>query len=56
MTKLKAFTDEKLNIAQMAISLFDRVETSVGKGKNAGDQHFLLFSQCFPKSSSLGSL
>ena len=20
----------------------------VGKGENAGDQHFLLFSQCFP--------
>ena len=28
----------------------------VGKGENAGYQHFLLFSQCFPKLSSLGSL
>ena len=26
-----------------------RVENTVGKGENAGYQHFLLFSQCFPK-------
>ena len=24
-----------------------RVENIVGKGENAGNQHFLLFSQCF---------
>ena len=23
-------------------------ENPVGKGRNAGDQHFLLFPQCFP--------
>ena len=40
------------------ISLFDRVENikktknNVGKGENAGNQHFLLFPQCFPNSSS----
>ena len=33
-----------------------RVENIVGKGENAGYQHFLLFPQCFPKPSSLGSL
>ena len=38
------------------ISLYDRVENTVGKGENAGYQHFLLFPQCFPKASSTGSL
>ena len=55
-TKFKVFADNKLNFANMTISLFDRVENTVGKGENTGYQHFLLFSQCFPKSSSLGSL
>ena len=31
----------------MIISFFDRVENIVGKGENAGHQHFLLFPQCF---------
>ena len=39
----------------MKNSLFDRVENTVGKGENAGNQHFLLFPQCFPKPSFLGS-
>ena len=47
---------KKLNVAEMRISLFDRVENTLGKGENAGYQHFLLFPQCFPKPSSLGSL
>ena len=49
VTKLKAFADDKLNIAKMMNSLFDRVENTVGKGENAGYQHFLLFLQCFPR-------
>ena len=40
----------------MKISLYDRVENTVGKGENSGFQHFLLFSQCFPKCYSLLSL
>ena len=59
ITKLKAFTDDKLNIAKMTIvtiSLCDRVENTVGKEENVDYQHFLLFPQCFPKPSSLGSL
>ena len=32
----------------MVISVFDRGENIVGKGENAGNQHFLLFPQCFP--------
>ena len=56
MTKLKAFTDDKSKVAKMTIFLFVRVEKTVGKGENIGNQHFLLFPQCFPKPSSLGSL
>ena len=56
MTKLKALADDKLNVAKMTISLFDGVDNAVGKGENAGNQHFLLFPQCFLKSSYLGSL
>ena len=37
----------------MMISVFDRVENIVGKGENAGYQHFLLFLQCFQKASFL---
>ena len=33
-----------LNIAKMTISLFNRVESTLGKGENAGYQHFLLFA------------
>ena len=52
MTKLKAFADNKLNVALWMISLSDRVENTVGKGETAGCQHFLLFLQCFPKAPS----
>ena len=31
--------------------VFGRVENIVGKGENAGYQHFLLFPQCFQKLS-----
>ena len=55
LTKLKAFADDKLNVAKMTTFLFDRAENIVGKGENAGDQHFLLFLQCFPKPPPLGS-
>ena len=56
VTKLKAFADDKLNIAEMMICLLDQVENTVGIGENAGYQHFVLFLQCFPKPSSLGLL
>ena len=56
VTIVKAFADDKLNIVKMMILLCSRVENTVGKGENAGFQRFLLFPQCFPKASSLGSL
>ena len=46
-TKFKAFADDKLNVAKIMISVFDRVENIVGKGENAGYQYFLLLPQCF---------
>ena len=36
----------------MMTSLFDRIENIVGRGENAGYQHFLLFHQCFLLSFS----
>ena len=56
MTKLKAFAEDKLNIDKITISLADGVENTEDKGENAEYQHFLLFAQCLPKPSSLGSL
>ena len=47
VTKLKAFADDKINVAQKMVSVFDRIENIVGKGENAGYHHFLLFPQCF---------
>ena len=42
---MKAFADDKLNVAVLMIRLNDRVGNVVGKGENAGFQHFLLFLQ-----------
>ena len=55
-SKSKAFADDKIQFVEMMIYILDMVENTVGKGENAGYQHFLLFPQCFPKLSSLGSL
>ena len=52
--KLKAFADDKINVAQMMIPVFDRVENIVGKGEHAVYQHFLLFPQCFQRVLSWG--
>ena len=54
--KLKAFADDKINVAEMMISLSDMVENIVGKGENAGYQHFLLCPQCFQMPSLSGLL
>ena len=35
---------------------WELVENIIGKGENAGYQHFLLFLQCFQKVSFTGSL
>ena len=53
--KLKAFAEDKIDV-KMMIPLLDMIENTVGKGDNAGYQHFFLFPPCFPNPSSLGSL
>ena len=47
-SKLKAFADIVMGVNEI-ISLPDRIENIVGKGENAGYQHFLIFLQCFKK-------
>ena len=42
MSKLKVFADDKINVTQKLKLAFGRVENIVGKGENAGYQHFLL--------------
>ena len=38
------FANNIFNVAKMAQLFFDTVENSLGKGENAGYQHFLFFS------------
>ena len=47
---MKASADKKLNVAKKMISVFDRVVNTVGKGENAGYQHFFLFLTVFSKA------
>ena len=53
-SKLKAFADGKTYVYEKVKFVLRRVENIVGKGENAGYQHFLLFPQCFQKASLLG--
>ena len=55
-SRLKAFVDKKLNLAEKLKFVLGRVENIVGKGENASYQHVLLFPQCFQKISILESL
>ena len=45
-----AFAEDVVNLSEKSKDVFERVESIVGKGENAGYQHFLLFPQCFQKS------
>ena len=55
-SKLEAFADDKINVNQKLKFVLGRIENIVGKGENAGYQHFLHFPQCFQKASHPGSL
>ena len=48
-SKLRAFANVKINVTEKIKFLFGRVRDIVGKGGNAGYQHFLLFPHCFFK-------
>ena len=50
LTKFKAFADDKIIVTQKLKIVLGRVESIVGKGENAGYQHFLLFPHCFSKA------
>ena len=53
----KIYRRKKNHVAEkLKFDSVGRVENIVGKGENAGYQHFLLFAQCFRKASFSGSL
>ena len=54
-SKLKAFAEDKIKVTEKLKFVLGRVENTVGKGENAGYQHFLLFPQCFQKASVSGA-
>ena len=41
-SRLNAFADGKINVTEKLKFILGRVENIVGKGENAGKQHFLL--------------
>ena len=55
-SKLKAFADDKISVTEKLNFVSGRVENIMGKGENAGYQHFLLFPQCFPMACHMESL
>ena len=52
----KEFADDKINVTLKQKFFLGLVENIVGKGENAGYQHFLLFQQGFQNVSFSGSL
>ena len=48
-SKLKAYADDKINVTEKLKFVLGSVENIVGKGENAGYQHFLIFPQCFQR-------
>ena len=48
---MKAFADDKIKVTEKLKSVLGCLEIIVGKGENAGFQHFLLYPQCFQKVS-----
>ena len=55
LSTFKAFPDDKISVTYEQKLILGWVE-NVGKGKNAGYQHFLLSPQYFQKASSSWSL
>ena len=48
-TKLKAYSDDKLNVTKMIISIFDRVENNCGRRRNCLYKQFLLSHNVFKR-------
>ena len=53
---MKTYADNKINVTKKLKFVLGKVENIVGKGENAGYQHFLLFPQRFQKVSYTGLL
>ena len=54
-SKLKTYADDKINVILKVKFVLGRIENIVGKGENAGYQHFLLFPLCSQKVPFSGS-
>ena len=50
LIQIQSIADDKLDLIQEMKSHFHTVVNIVGKGENAGYQHFVLFPQCFLKA------
>ena len=55
-SNLKALAGNKINVTEKLKFVWGRVENIMGKGENAGYQHFLLFPKCFQTVSFPRSL
>ena len=53
---MKALADDKINATQKLKFVMGGVENIVGKGENAGDQHFSFFHNVFKSFLFTGSL
>ena len=49
-SRFKVFADDQMNVTKELKFVLGREENIVGKGENAGYQHFLFFPQCFQKA------
>ena len=45
--QIETICSDKVSVTEKFKFVMGRVENSVEKGENAGNQHFLLFPQCF---------
>ena len=52
LDQFKALVDDKLNVTKLTMPVYDSRENTVGKGKNAGYQHFLFFFTIHSKALS----
>ena len=53
-SKLKELADDKISITEKEKFGLKQIENIMGKGENAGYQHFLLFPLCFQRAYFLG--
>ena len=49
--KFEAHVEDNINVTQNLNFVLGKVENILGKGENAGYQHFLLFPKCFQKAA-----